>query len=143
MANLKELMYTLVRHDGHYLGKPQFDQAVGMAIIRTDKELATVRRAGGLVFTNYARADEAETDANGDGAAVLKAPGTFSKLMLNHRHIYIPPASPEAFANRLFDAVSAIAGVSSAVVVNDETPTCEVVLDGGERLRVCLQPVAY
>jgi hypothetical protein len=107
MPKLKITQYTLVQHSGfrHDVG---FAQAVEEAVVTTEAELQTVRKAGGALYSTYREVSKAEYDENyppNVKGIYPKAKGTFSTQALDGRKIYV------------------LAGTSAATIPAGEEPT--------------------
>lgn len=86
-------LFTLVQHSGYLVGgKPGFEHAVELQSVTSAVDRRKVERAGGLLFTNYRLADDAEYTVNyPDGNGVYPhAEGTFGTRIDDGRPVYIP-----------------------------------------------------
>lgn len=90
--------WTLVQHSGYLVGKePDFARAVETLSTDSNKA-AAVTRAGGLVFTDYARADYAEylvNYAHDSTGLIPKVRGSFGRD-IGGRPVYLPAEGERA-----------------------------------------------
>jgi hypothetical protein len=88
------MKYTAVMHSaGAYAGDPQFTSALEEAAVSTHAEMRKVKKAGGVLFDTYTEAaDFCETENYPPGIEGLipHVPGTFGKLTLEGRRVYLP-----------------------------------------------------
>jgi len=98
MPKLKTDQYALVQHSAAgYKGDSTFAHAVEERRLNTAAELATVQKAGGLVFDSYVAASDAAEAENYPAdtiGLVPVAPGTFSFHKIDGLRIYIPKPKP-------------------------------------------------
>jgi len=86
------MKWAVVQHSGFgYAGKPAFKKGLELRIVDT-RQAKKVVDAGGVIFGGYPEADnyifeEMYKDVQG---MVPKAPGTFSKQMIDGLRIYVP-----------------------------------------------------
>ena len=100
MADLS--YYTVVQHSGFgYGGDPTFRRGLESQHVGTQAVLKRVRQAGGVLFPNYATAEDYcmeemyRTAPPGAFTLVPDAPGEFSDKVVEGLHIYVPPVKPE------------------------------------------------
>ena len=87
--------YTVVRHSAYgYGGDTDFIRGLESRALHTETEAEKVRKAGGVIFTDYAHAEEyAERvqyppDVRG---LIPRAPGDFAPGEIDGLQIYLPP----------------------------------------------------
>lgn len=86
-------LFTLVQHSGFLVGeKPGFRAAVEVQSVVTKGEQHKVEKAGGLLFSNYGKASDAEDTVNypDNRGMYPHAEGTFGVRIADGRPVYIP-----------------------------------------------------
>jgi hypothetical protein len=102
MPKLKIAQYTLVQHSG-FRHDPGFATGVEEAVVTTEAEMATVRKAGGTLYATYREASEAEFKENypaGYKGLYPKVKGSFSTQLLDGRKLYIPAGTSAEKADK-------------------------------------------
>jgi hypothetical protein len=91
---MKTTHWTLVQHSGSF--KPGFQRAVEEAAVTREGDVEKIQKAGGLLFTSYQEASEAEYRENYPTKVkglYPAADGTFSKIKISGRRLYIPASN--------------------------------------------------
>jgi len=85
-------VWTLVQHSG-VKSDPKFRFGVEEAAVTRAGDVDKIRKAGGLLFDNYADAASAAFNENyrpGGKGLYPRVRGSFSTLRIGHRDLYIP-----------------------------------------------------
>jgi hypothetical protein len=103
MAKFKEELWTVVQHSGYgYAEDPQFRKGLETRQITTLTEKKSVIKAGGLLFGNYADAEQycmEEMYPDDYGGIIPVAPGIFSAIAIDQLLVYIPKDKETNHAN--------------------------------------------
>ena len=107
-------MYTLVQHSGYgYAGNPQFRQGLETRELRRKGDQERVRKLGGVLFANYAEAEEAAHALMYPDDGFYLTPrfkGTFATAVVDGLKIAIPEPLPTVGASSEREQAARIQG---------------------------------